>query len=730
MEECQSSFASPAQHSKPPRRPVRSLPAEVARKIAAGEVIDRPNAIVRELLDNAVDSGADWIQVEIEGGGIERIRVVDNGIGMTRQDLEHCARPHATSKITAETDLMNLSTLGFRGEALSSIAAVSRLQITTATQDEAGNSSSWRLTASVTQEHHIVPANLNQGTIVQSEALFENFPARRTFLKRPAAETTMCRQTFVEKSLPRTDISFRLLVDGKQRLDLPKGQSLAQRFTEALGLKESPELFYEIHSSPESQELSQQDWKFTIIIGEPSVARNDKKLIYIYVNGRKIIEYSLMQAIDYGATGYFPNGTHPVAALFLEVNPALVDFNIHPAKREARFKDIAPIHRGVSQAVRQFFRNYSVSKISAQALDALFPSEDTHPKEPQKPSSLVAQTLWTEEQDHTTENIYDQGPLQVSSKKWWQQSREAHSKNSCSTGDFSKNTPSPDVRNTFFNDCYSQDIPTGAGFAATASPNYEAPRKNFSETAFLEDESTRTSSSRTSFSEASFPKTEANSSRTCSSRTDFFGDSLSNQSLLSQAPAKQNSAGTQPKGFRYLGTTQGVYLVVELGDSLYLIDQHAAHERLLYNQFIAQAGQRQNLLIPYVIETTSTADDEYLRSLQDSLYKAGFEVKECESAGAAPRWEFYSVPVQWKGTEADLERDLLNKRISPEELVASLASTNACRQAVMDGTVLDDNTACQLALDTLALEDPHCPHGRPLWIKISREAMDAGVKRT
>ena len=604
---------------------------------------------------------------------------------------------------------MNLSTLGFRGEALSSIAAVSRLQITTATQDEAGNSSSWRLTASVTQEHHIVPANLNQGTIVQSEALFENFPARRTFLKRPAAETTMCRQTFVEKSLPRTDISFRLLVDGKQRLDLPKGQSLAQRFTEALGLKESPELFYEIHSSPESQELSQQDWKFTIIIGEPSVARNDKKLIYIYVNGRKITEYSLMQAIDYGATGYFPNGTHPVAALFLEVNPALVDFNIHPAKREARFKDIAPIHRGVSQAVRQFFRNYSVSKISAQAVDALFSSDSPDHRASSPASSLVTQTLWTEEQahaeeqDHTTENIYDQGPLQVSSKKWWQQSREAHtrsfsstgdfSKNSCSTGDFSKNTPSPDVRNTFFNDCYSQDIPTGAGFAATASPSYEAPRKSFS-------------------------------------RTDFFGDSLSNQSLLSQAPAKQNSAGTQPKGFRYLGTTQGVYLVVELGDSLYLIDQHAAHERLLYNQFIAQAGQRQNLLIPYVIETASTADDEYLRSLQDSLYKAGFEVKECESEGAAPRWEFYSVPVQWKGTEADLERDLLNKRISPEELVASLASTNACRQAVMDGTVLDDDTACQLALDTLALEDPHCPHGRPLWLKISREAMDAGVKRT
>lgn len=697
MEENQSSFVPPVQHPKLPRRPVRSLPAEVARKIAAGEVIDRPNAIVRELLDNAVDSGADWIQVEIEGGGIERIRVVDNGMGMTREDLEQCARPHATSKITAETDLMNLSTLGFRGEALSSIAAVSRLQITSSTKE----TGAWRLTASVTQEHHIAPANLDQGTIVQSQALFENFPARRTFLKRPAAETTMCRQTFVEKSLPRTDISFRLLVDGKQRLDLPKGQSLAQRFTEALGLKESPELFYEIHSTPESQELSQQDWKFTIIIGEPSVARNDKKLIYIYVNGRKITEYSLMQAIDYGATGYFPNGTHPVAALFLEVNPALVDFNIHPAKREARFKDIAPIHRSISQAVRQFFRNYSVSKISAQAVDALFPSDDTHQKEPQQISSLVAQSLWTEEQGHTTENIYDQGPLQVSSTKWWQQSREEHFKHDRPTESFprksSSGTPSvhSDTRTQFFSDCYIKDYQPVESAVAMQTPSYG--KENVS------------------FTKNPVPPTP-----------EPLSFCTKTEGSLQTEDTKQELA----KKIRYLGTTQGVYLVVELGDSLYLIDQHAAHERLLYNQFIAQAGQRQNLLVPYVIETASSADDEYLRSLQDSLCAAGFEVKEGESEGDAPRWEFYSVPVQWKGTEADLERDLLNKRIAPEELVASLASTNACRQAVMDGTVLDDDTACQLALDTLALEDPHCPHGRPLWLKISREAMDRGVKRT
>ena len=674
------------------RRPVRSLPPEVARKIAAGEVIDRPNAILRELLDNAVDSGADWIQVEIEGGGIEKIRVVDNGIGMTKEDLENCARPHATSKITAETDLMNLSTLGFRGEALSSIAAVTRLQITSATQDEKGNSSAWRLTASVTQDHHIVPANLNQGTIVQSEALFENFPARRTFLKRPAAETTMCRQTFVEKALPRTDISFRLLIDGKQRLDLPRGQSLAQRFTEALGLRESPDLFYEIHSNAAT------DFKFTIIIGEPSVARNDKKLIYIYVNGRKINEYSLMQAIDYGATGYFPNGSHPVAAIFLEVNPALVDFNIHPAKREARFKDLSPIHKSISQAVRGFFRNYSVSKLSTRAVDSIFEDD------------IFSQSPWSQQPFSNHSSFGSKSSLQGNSEK-----------NSSGKGQ-------QNIRTRFFNDCYAQDFSPSESHVSNPEPNYTTEREPPKHGALQRDFSQKYQESKIHQEKPNFLETTNSQNHTEYKETEeTTGQEIYTKPQVLFHSQEKASAAIQniEKKFRYLGTTQGVYLVVELGDSLYLIDQHAAHERLLYNKFIAAAGQRQNLLIPYVVETSSQSEDEYLRGLQERLERAGFELKECGEG----RWEFYSIPIQWKGTAVDLEQDLLNKRIAPEELVASLAATNACRQAVMDGTILDPDTARQLALDTLALEDPHCPHGRPLWIQISREDMDRGVKR-
>ena len=277
--------------------PVRTLNSEVARKIAAGEVIDRPNAVVRELMDNAIDSGATQITVEIAGGGIEKIRVNDNGSGMTKDDLFNCARPHATSKIATETDLLNLSTLGFRGEALASIAAVARLSII---------SGGWKMRASITEDHIIEPVSPTEGTIVQSEGLFENFPARRQFLKRAATEGLMCRNTFIEKAVARPDIAFRFISDGEIKIDLPAGQTLRDRFVDANHYEYDKKLFYEVKGQASG---SEPDWKFSIIIGEPAVSRSNKKDIFIYANTRRIQEYSLVQAVEYGGQGFFPNAS-------------------------------------------------------------------------------------------------------------------------------------------------------------------------------------------------------------------------------------------------------------------------------------------------------------------------------------------------------------------------------------------------------------------------------------
>jgi DNA mismatch repair protein MutL len=211
---------------------------------------------------------------------------------------------------------------------------------------------------SITEDHILEPCAAVEGTIVCAENLFENFPARRQFLKRPASETKMCRQTFLEKALPRPDIAFRLTVDGQIRNDFRAGQTLKERFCAALDIQQSPDLFYEIKGKG-------ADFSFSLVIGDPCVARQDRKDIYIYVNGRRIAEYSLVQAIEYGTQGYFPNGTHPAAALYAQVRPDMVDFNIHPAKKEARFKDIAGLHHEVSSSLREFFRALSVKQMKS-----------------------------------------------------------------------------------------------------------------------------------------------------------------------------------------------------------------------------------------------------------------------------------------------------------------------------------------------------------------------------
>ena len=224
------------------KNPVKLLPTEVARKIAAGEVIDRPASVLREFLDNAVDSGADSITVDINGGGIDSIRVKDNGTGMTKEDLIACAKPHSTSKITSESDLQKLSTLGFRGEALASIAAVSRLEITSLRKNE---KIAYKMTAPLAGhgENQVEVATLSDGTVVSSKNLFENIPARRLFLKRPATETTLCKQIFIEKAMPFPEVGFKFIVDGKEKFNLVKNQSLKERFSECLEMGVYSKLF-------------------------------------------------------------------------------------------------------------------------------------------------------------------------------------------------------------------------------------------------------------------------------------------------------------------------------------------------------------------------------------------------------------------------------------------------------------------------------------------------------
>lgn len=628
--------------------PVCALSPDVARKIAAGEVIDRPCAIVRELIDNAIDSEPSAINVEITGGGIDSIRVQDDGSGMTKEDLARCARPHATSKIKTDTDLLKLSTMGFRGEALASIAAVSKLTIT---------SGGFRMKASLDDDHIISPAIPIQGTAVMAEGLFENFPARRHFLKRPAAEGAMCRAMFIEKAMSRPDIKFTLAMDGEREMTLPVCTSsapLKDRFVDVLGIRNlrnsilppagtwkmgrdilSPAitsgqeaLFHEVKG-----DSGDGDWSFTAVLGDPAVYRPTRREIYIYVNGRRIQEYSLVQAIEYGAMGFFPNGTFPVAALFAVMKAQLVDFNIHPAKKEARFQNIAPLHHGVSTAVRAFYTNGAgaIEKIRAK-----------------------------KQQDTEQEKI--DGTLQSE----------------------------------------RQSTPQGAeekmqGNAKDIYPSLAASRLTPAKQAIVQ-----------------------------------YPPSAVNYSAIS---ARRPMAGA----VHFLGVALGVFLVAEKDNVLYLIDQHAAHERILYDQMMA-GGDRQPLLVPYVIAPQSDADDEYLLSIAPALTAAGFDTRRANGNSLPSErsektqyfkvWQVWSTPALWRGGEADFAHAVLDEKADADEIIRRAAAAGACKDAVKDGTYLDEQSAKDLAEAALSLPDPHCPHGRPLWCALSREELFSWVRRT
>ncbi len=627
------------------QRPVKTLNPEVARKIAAGEVIDRPNAIIRELIDNAIDSGAKNITVEIAGGGIEKIRIIDDGCGMTKEDLQNCARPHATSKIETEVDLMNLTSLGFRGEALASIAAVARLSIT---------SGGWKMRASITEDHIIEAVAPTQGTIVQAEGLFENFPARRQFLKRPATEALMCKNTFIEKTMSRPDITFRFIQDGEQKITLPAGQSLKERFISANSYREDSALFYELNGTSGG---SEPEWTFSVVIGEPAVSRTNKKEIFIYTNGRRIQEYSLVQAVEYGGQGYFPNGTYPVACVFINMKPELVDFNIHPAKKEARFYDISSLHHGLSSTIKNFFLNYTRQNFLEDK-----PTDAVREMEPSLSGANAEESSYQRHISYKAPT-YHSAPREQSER---------------SLSDF---------RSKYL-----------GSFASSSTVSHAS-----SNTAALAE--------------------QALFSQSATSGTNPDSNSDSN-------PSSNPTANLVPENnkVKYIGCCLGTFILAEKNKNLYIIDQHAVHERILFDKLMnsQNKAKTQPLLIPYKINTESKAQDNLLEKLKPSLDAIGFETVFCQ----AGQWEVVSIPERWTGTEYDLKTLLFVKHVEPEEIIRSIAAMTACKAAVKDGYVLDDDTAARLAEQAFTLEDPHCPHGRPIYTVISREKLFELVKRT
>lgn len=591
---------------------IRVLPPETAKRIAAGEVIDRPAAALRELLDNAIDSGARSVTAELEGGGAELIRVRDDGSGMGKADLELCALPHATSKIADADDLLRLSTLGFRGEALASMAAVGELSITSATRDDAA----WRLRCGPGKLPAVEPWRGSRGTTVELRALFEGFPARKQFLKRASAEAAACRQVFVEKAMAFPGLSFRLSSGDRALLALPEAGRI-ERCMAASGAELPKEFFRELVASG-------RGYSARVVAGSADCHRSDKKHLQIYVNGRRVQEYALSQALEYAYREALPGGAYPYAYAFIEVDPSLADFNIHPAKREVRLRNVDDIRRGLIDATRGMLSSGARAASAGLALGR-------NAAGPRAQASFGFERV-----PHREERpLEERGSWELIAGL----AREARERGETE----------------------------GSGYGGAAAEPGRAEE------------------------------------------------------------AAEAAGGFQGPGvrFKYLGQALGVFLVAEMEGQLLLLDQHAAHERVLYDELMAGRAVSQELLVPLVYEPESDSEDEYLATVAPSLEALGFKLRR--EGGA---WLLEAAPAFLPSSKTGAVFELLRAKPEPGAVVKEAAARAACRAAVMDGDALDDAAARGLIARALALPDPHCPHGRPIWVRMSKAELYKAVRRT
>lgn len=592
----------------------------LSSRIAAGEVIERPQSVLRELLDNAIDAGADEIRVTLEGGGIDLLSVADNGSGIAREDLSLLGSRHATSKIHDPDDLYTINTLGFRGEALYSISAVSKMTIATRCRETDERST---LVINNARREPVLPTGPDKGTVVTVEDLFQDIPARRAFLKRNSTEAQMCRNMLAAKALAFPHVRFILVVDGAIRIDWPKVDSLKERVMYLFrqdGISEA-----DVCSLKEEAE----DHSIEIVAGNSAIKRSDRREIRIYVNNRPVEEYSLVQAVTYGYGELLPGGSFPYAAVFINDKPELVDFNIHPAKKEVKIRNRAEIHHSITSLLKNIERKIPELKVVEQFyLDGAERWENG-----KKTSSFVPK--------HTEEK--------------------------------------PAV--------YSKPQTSPASTAAETIRTYKEKDNSWLEKAKALQES---------------------------------------QKKIKQAePCKIIPKEEEEKPeFRYLGQAFNLFLIAQKDDNLYFIDQHAAHERILYDELLENKSV-QNLLIPIRLEVDNLTD-EFLQNYSYVYTKLGIML----SRTSEMNWEITALPAVARSIEGKIVDYILSEKADEHELEMNLFAIIACKAAIKAGDTIDKWSAEALLEKVFCLSEPCCPHGRTFLVKVDEKELRAMVGRT
>ncbi len=648
---------------------IRVLPDSVANKIAAGEVVERPSSVVKELLENALDASARRIDIEIESGGKRLIRIVDDGEGMTRDDAILAFERHATSKLRSADDLDQITTLGFRGEALPSIASVSRLFLRTkTTQDEAGTEVELSGGKLVAVRDVAWPA----GTEMEVRDLFFNIPARRKFLKSDATESFHITNLVQHYALANHQLSFLLINNGREAIRVTPVQTLKERAYQILGSSLLGKL---VEVSLESEGL-----KIVGFVSNPQEQRSSKDAQYLFVNRRFVRDQLISRGLSEAYRSMMPSGTYPAAVLFIGVPPAEVDVNVHPAKTEVRFLRENVVLAFVRDAVIEALRS-------------------TRP---------VTQLPGVGKREEAERRVITERPA------------------------------TPFVRS-------ESSVPTRAdvlrrhALEAQAIETRESDGVSLSEDQVSETPLRSEPASIATGDESATSYDEQNQSANVDASLTELRVAESPAMAQESAPAEAFEETPLPgfgHGIKPMGQIRDSYIVATDEEGLLLIDQHVAHERVLFEQFrdvrLQRAAEVQPLLIPETMDLTP-ADREAFDIVRDELEAIGIETMELSGRTIAIK----TAPsgVSSKDVIA-LVREVLSavererRSFTLEHIRDEIAASLACKAAIKVNMTLTEEKMQWLIDELMKTKNPMtCPHGRPIIIRYGLRDIERSFKR-
>ena len=634
-------------------------------KIAAGEVVDRPSSIVKELIENSIDAGATKVIIEIKNGGISYIKITDNGCGFASDDVELAFERHATSKIRKEEDLLHIKSMGFRGEALASIAAISKVTLTSKNINE---SIGVRAIVEAGNILSVEKCGTPQGTIIEVRDVFYNVPARYKFLKKDFTEAGYIEDVVTRIALANSKVSFKLISNGKIILS-------------TLGKGKINDTIYDVFGREIYNKLIDVDYEYesmrvTGVIGQPCISRSTRSQQFTYINSRYIKDKIISSAIDRACLQKYAIGKFAFVVLNLDINPKHVDVNVHPSKLEVKFDDEGAVFEAVYHSIKNALeqdaiKNSPFSIIKNEVKEANY--EKTPSNEEQikvKYDSLTG--------DFNVKSIVTKEPEKKEEKIFKPYVAEENQEN---------------IYKIAFNNSSNSEENIQIDRNIAIEENLEEIKTEVGEIESVDN------------------ILEENE-----------GSKLENIKEVSQTK--------EPIYYKYVGQVFDTYIIIQIEEKMYIIDQHAAHERLLYEQikanYFSKNSNSQILLLPILVELTQKEMDA-VNENQEILKNVGFEFENFGDRTI----KISGVPnigydLDYKGVFLDTIDEILGaNKTYRESKEDRFIATLACKAAVKGNMNLSYKEQIALLDDMVKLDNPfNCPHGRPTAFEISRYEIE------